>query len=37
MKMVKLGASPQLEWWNGGIMEFWVNGKFWVNDKIKNG
>ncbi len=22
----KLGASPQLEWWNAGILEKWVLG-----------
>jgi hypothetical protein len=35
-----LGASPQLEWWNvgimgSGIMQYWVNGKICVDDKIK--
>jgi hypothetical protein len=31
----------QLEWWNAGIMgsgimQYWVNGKIFVDDKIKN-
>ncbi len=35
----ELGASPQLEWWNAGIigsgiMKYWVNGKICVDDKI---
>jgi hypothetical protein len=30
-----------LEWWNvgimgSGIMQYWVNGKIFVDDKIKN-
>jgi len=38
----KLGASPQLECWNNGIMDyrimqFGVNDKICVEDKIKNG
>jgi len=40
--MNKFGASPQLEYWNIGIMgsmiiQFCINGKFCVEDKIKNG
>jgi hypothetical protein len=38
----KLEASPQLEWWKNGIMgsviiQYWVNGKKCVGDKIKTG
>ena len=42
LRMHELGASPQLECWNNGIMgsgimQFGVNGKICVEDKIKNG
>ncbi len=37
-----LGASPQLEWWNAGIMEKWVLAygserilQYWVNGRIR--
>jgi hypothetical protein len=26
-----------LERWNAGIMEYWVNGKICIDDKIKTG
>jgi hypothetical protein len=29
--MIKLGASPQLEWWNSGILESWVLGEWLAN------
>jgi hypothetical protein len=37
--MYKLGASPQLEWWNIGkmglgILQYWVNGKIRFVDKV---
>jgi hypothetical protein len=42
IEIPNLGALHQLEWWNiglmgSGIMQFWVNGKNCVDDKIKNG
>jgi len=41
-KGFKLGASPQLECWNNGIMgsglmQYWINGKICDANKIKNG
>ncbi len=40
--IIKLGASPQLEWWNAGILEKWVLAygserilQYWVNGKIR--
>jgi hypothetical protein len=27
-KYKKSGASPRLEWWNVGVMEYWVLGKW---------
>jgi hypothetical protein len=42
-RIIQVGSlCSQLEWWNtgimgSGIMQYWVNGKICVDDKIKNG
>ncbi len=30
--MFQLGATPQLEWWNAGIVEKWVPGYCLVDE-----